>query len=141
MKNEGTLKNINWSVFIIALLLAIITAGMTMYDLNTSTAVGEAAQSRTAFRWGSLNVITAVIIVAMITFLAVAWKRIFPFNVPIAIILLGFCYQLFFNTFTIGWVGMLGMLGLFVAFLTGIILIVSYSVHLIIEQRRTAHRS
>lgn len=141
MKNKNTLKNINWSVFIIAILLAIITAGMTMYDLYTSTAVGEAAQSRAGFRWGSLNEITAVIILIIFAFLAVTWKRIFPFNVPVAIILLGFCYQLFFNTFTTGWVGMMGMMGLFIAFLTGIILMISYSVYFLIESRKNAHKS
>lgn len=41
MKNNNTLKTINWVAFIIILMLGIFTAGMTLYDLNTQVVFGE----------------------------------------------------------------------------------------------------
>src|SRR5690606_17065024 len=64
-------------------------------------------------------------------------KRLFPFNVPIAIILVGFCYMLFFLTFTIGWIGALGMFGFLIAFLIGVVLMISYAVSNRRERRKT----
>lgn len=64
------------------------------------------------------------------------WKRLFPFNVPIAIILVGFCYVLLFLTCTIGWVGIQGILGFFISFFIGMILIISYLISFLIQRRR-----
>ncbi|WP_245864218.1 hypothetical protein [Fredinandcohnia onubensis] len=73
--------------------------------------------------------------------LAKGWKRLFPFNVPIAIILLGFCYFLFFLIFTTGWVGFQGMFGFFIAFLLGVILIIFYTVVNRIERRKAVNKN
>jgi hypothetical protein len=141
MKNKNNLKTINWSIFIIVLLTAIITAIITLYDLYNTPAFGEDAQSRAGFRWGTLHIIIAVAILVISVFLTKGWKRLFPFNIPVAIILVGFCYVLFFLTFTIGWVSIQGMLGFFVAFLIGVILISSYSIYFLIERRKTTNKS
>src|SRR6478735_2492524 len=134
MKNKTNLKTINWSILIIVVLTAVITAIITLYDLNNTPAFGEDAQSRAGFRWGTLHIIISIAILIISVFLAIGWKRLFPFNVPISIILVGFCYVLFFLTFTIGWVGIQGMLGFFIAFLIGVILIISYSISIRIER-------
>ena len=139
MKNKNNLRTINWGIFIIVVLTAVITAIITLYDLYNIPAFGEDAQSRAGFRWGTLHIIISMVILINSVFLAIGWKRLFPFNVPIAIILVGFCYILFFLTFTIGWVGIQGMLGFFIAFLIGVILISSYSISLLIQRRKTTN--
>lgn len=137
MKNKNNLKTINWVIFITIVLVGVVTAAITLYDLNTHTTFGEEGQSRAQFRWGFLHTMISVAILLISSFLALRWKRLFPFNVPIAIIITGFCYVLFFLTFTIGWVGFLGIFGFFIAFLIGAILIVSYSVFNFLESRKT----
>lgn len=136
MKNKNILKTINWVTFAIIVLVGIVTAATTLHDLNTVPAYGEDAQSRAEFRWGSLHTIMSVTILFCSSLLALGWKRLFPFNVPIAIIITGFCFALFFLTFTVGWVSLVGIFGLFAALLMGIILIVSYSVYYFIERRK-----
>ena len=136
MKNKNTIKTINWITFIIILLVGIFTAAFTLYDLNTQVAFGEEGQSRAGFRWGIFHIIILVIIVMSASFLGFAWKILFPFNIPIAIIIAGLCYELFFLTFTIGWVGLNGTFGFIIAFLIGIILIISYSVLKFLESRK-----
>lgn len=139
IKSKKYLKTINWATFTIIVLLGVVTAAITLYDLNntTHTNFGDEGQSRAEFRWGFLHTIISVVILLISSFLALGWKRLFPFNVPIAIIIAGFCYVLFFLTFTIGWVGFLGIFGFLIAFLIGVILIVSYSVFKFFESRKT----
>ncbi|NEU32098.1 RND transporter [bacterium LRH843] len=139
MKNKNNLKTINWVIFTSVVLVGVVTATITLFDLNstTYTTFGEEGQSRAELRWGFLHTIISVAILLISSFLASGWKRLFPFNVPIAIIIAGFCYVLFFLTFTIGWVGFLGIIGFFIAFLIGVILIVSYSVINFLESRMT----
>ncbi|MGY4690708.1 RND transporter [Salibacterium sp. K-3] len=139
MKNKHSLKTINWIIFIIVLLTAIFTAKSTLGDLyNTPVpAFGEEAQSRPAFRWGTLHIIISAAILTLSVFLAIGWKRIFPFNVPVAIILTGLCYALSFLTFTIGWGGLQGIFGFFIALIIGVILIISYSIYFLVNNERT----
>lgn len=138
MKNQNNLKTINWAIFTSIILVGVVTAAITLFDLNstTHTTIGEEAQSRADFRWGSLHTIILVAILFISSFLVWGWKRVFPYNVPIAIIIAGFCYVLFFQTFTVGWVGIQGIIGFFIAFLIGIILILSYLVFNFLESRK-----
>ena len=139
MKNRYNFKIINWVTFAIIILVGVITATITLYDLNSTThsTLGNEAQSRAEFGWGFLHTIISVAIILISSFLALGWKRLFPFNVPIAIVIAGLCYLLFFLTFTIGWVRFLGIFGFFIALLIGGILIVSYSVLNFLESRKT----
>ena len=139
MKNKTNLKTINWSIFILVVLTAIITAILTLYDLYNSPAIGEAAQSRAGFRWGALHTIILIVILIISVPLAISWKRLFPFNIPIAIILVGLCYELFFLTFTIGWVGFQGTFGFLIAFIIGMILIISYLISFLIQRSRNTN--
>lgn len=141
MKNKTNLKTINWGIFIIVVLTAVITATITLYDLYNTPAIGEAAQSRAGFRWGTLHMMISIAILIISFFLAFGWKRLFPFNIPISIILVGLCYGLLFLTFTIGWVGILGMIGFLIAFLIGVILIISYSFSFLIQRLNPTNKS
>lgn len=136
MKNRIIFKKINWTVFFIILFLGIFTAVIIFNDLNTQITFGEEGQSRVAFRWGILHTIILIIILISSLCLSIVWKRIFPFNVPIAIIIIGLCYELIFLTFTIGWVGFNGTFGFFIALVIGVILIVSYLLYDFLGNRK-----
>lgn len=138
--NMNKLNMINWSIFVLLILVGIVTASITVYELTLPPTFPENAQSRIEFRWGSLHTILLIVILVVSFPVAMGWKRLSPSNVPIAIILAGFCYELFFLTFTVGWVGIQGMLGFVVAFLIGGILILSYSVAILIEHRKIIKR-
>ncbi|KAA0549877.1 RND transporter [Bacillus sp. BGMRC 2118] len=126
--NRKSVNYFNNIVLIFVLLAAVITTFTTLYDLADPTKYdfGDGAQSRLDFRFGSLHIFLSFIILLLTTLLAIGWKRLFPYNVPIAIILIGFCYVLTFLTFTVGWVGIQGMMGFVIAFLIGILLIIVY---------------
>ncbi|PUB08251.1 hypothetical protein [Paenisporosarcina sp. OV554] len=83
MKNKNNLKTINWAIFTTIVLVGVVTAAITLYDLNstTHTTFGEEAQSRAEFRWSLLHKIISVAIIFFSSFLALGWKRLFPFNV------------------------------------------------------------
>lgn len=138
--NMNKLNMINWSIFVLLILVGIVTVSITVYELTLPPTFPEDTQSRIEFRWGSLHTILLIVILVVSFPVAMGWKRLSPFNVPIAIILAGFCYELFFLTFTVGWVGIQGMLGFVVAFLIGGILILSYSVAILIEHRKIIKR-
>jgi hypothetical protein len=62
--------------------------------------------------------------------LAIGWKRVFPFNGPLAIILFGFYFEVFFIFFTRGWIGFMGVFGLAIAVIIALIMMVSYVTYL-----------
>lgn len=136
MKNKKIILTINWVTFTIILLVGISTAALTLYDLNTQITFGEESQSRAGFRWGIIHKIILITVFLSTSLLCFGWKRLFPFNVPIAIIIAGLCYQLFFFTFTIGWVGFIGTFGFLVAFMVSVILIICYLVFKFLEIRK-----
>lgn len=142
MKNKSDVKKINRVILAIVLLLGVGTAIFSIVDLMSTadTAFGEEAQSRIEFSWGSFQTGILIALAIVLIFLIIGWKRIFPFNVPLAIILFGFYYQLFFLIFTVGWIRLQGMLGLLAALLVGIILTVIYAISLLNERRKTVKR-
>lgn len=139
MKNKSDVKKINRVILAIVLLLGVGTAIFSLVDLMSTadTAFGEEAQSRIEFSWGLFQTGILIALVIILILLVKGWNRIFPFNVPLAIILFGFYYQLFFLVFTVGWVRLQGMLGLLAALLVGVILIVIYAISILNKRRRT----
>ncbi|MFL0583833.1 RND transporter [Solibacillus silvestris] len=138
MESKKVFLTINWITFPIILLAGISTAALTLYDLNTQITFGEESQSRAGFRWGIMHKIILITVFLSTSLLGFGWKRLFPFNVPIAIIIAGLCYQLFFFTFTIGWVGFIGTFGFLIAFMVGVILIICYLVFKFLEIRKAS---
>lgn len=140
MKNKSNLKTVNSFIFLFFVLIGIITIVITLLDLNNFNAATEpldGQQSRAEFRWSSIHTMITAILLIFSAFLAIGWKRLFPFNVPLALIIAGFYYELFFLTFTVGWVGIQGMVGLLVALLTGLILIIFHSVSIYMARKKT----
>lgn len=138
MKREVDFKNINWSILILVILIAVITISMSFYDLYhpATTSTEDNAQSRIDLRWSFIHTIFSMAIILISTFLTLAWKRIFPFNIPITIILVGLCYALFFLSFTAGWVAIQGLLGFIIALLIGLILTIIYSVSIFVGRMK-----
>ncbi|MGV3466019.1 MAG: RND transporter [Heyndrickxia sp.] len=136
MKNKTKLKIINWVIFVLLVSISVITVATTLSYLNEAThSFNNEAQSRLEFRWGLFHTLITVVILFFSTILIIGWKRLFPFNVPFALIIVGICYELFFLTFTIGWVGVQGMFGFVIALLVAIILIITHSFFLFFARR------
>ncbi|MFD1032511.1 RND transporter [Metaplanococcus flavidus] len=142
MKNESNVRTINRVILAIVLVLGLGTALFTIVDLisTADTAFGEEAQSRYEFGWGLSQTTVLIALAAILILLVIGWNRIFPFNVPLAVILFGFCYQFFFLVFTVGWVGFQGLVGLLAALFLGIILSVIYAISILSGRRRTVNR-
>ncbi|HEU5139587.1 MAG TPA: RND transporter [Bacillales bacterium] len=134
--DKNVYKAINWTVLVPLILIGFIILVNAFLDLSGTTQSFDDAQSRAEFRWSSNHTLLTVGVIFFSTLLALGWKRIFPFNVPLALIIAGFCYELVFFTFTVGWVGIVGLLGLGIAIVVGVILMMLYSVFLFIERRK-----
>ncbi|RIW31992.1 RND transporter [Bacillus salacetis] len=132
MRNKETLRKINWFIFAIVIILGLMMLSEAFQELRdlADSPGGADAQSRRDFRWDSSSTVLLVVLLSFTSLLLLLWKRIFPFNVPVALILLGFYYLLFFMTFTTGWVGLVGVMGLAAAVLIGVIMIIAYTIYL-----------
>lgn len=127
MEYKDAPKTINWLVFTFLILIGVITGFSSMMGLD------QAPQSRFDFSWDStLAIITVTLFIFSIA-LGIGWKRLFPFNVPIALMIIGGWYFFIFITFVTGWVGILGMIGLAIGFAAGLLLIILHSVVLFIK--------
>jgi hypothetical protein len=133
LRHKKTFQKINWIVFGILAVLGIFFAFSAFEELNrlANSPRGDEAQSRKEFQWGPSYEKAGMVFLFITALLALCWKRLFPFNVPLAIILLGFYYEFFFVVFTTGWVGLLGILGLALGILAGLIMIISYTIYLL----------
>lgn len=109
------ITNINRGLFIFCLCIGII---MTLYGFNGLDTSAD-AQSRIAFHWNVLSTIVLFLLLLGSLFLYKKWQRIFPYNMPLFLLLSGCYYVMFFVTFTVGWIRMLGFVGLVVFFFTG----------------------
>ena len=127
MKNERRIKIINWSVFLIFLVVGIVTIFVTFLDLvNMSNDAKITSQSRIEFDWNEENRIFGIILLILSILLILFWKRLFPFNVPVALIIMGLFYELFSLVYFSGWVGIQGVIGLAIATLTGSVMLIIY---------------
>ncbi|GKV67136.1 MULTISPECIES: RND transporter [unclassified Sporosarcina] len=129
--NQRVLKRINWSVFFTLIFAGCILAILVLMDVNSAAQSFDSDQSRIEFRWSSIHAIFAVIMILLSVLLGLGWKRLFPFNVPVALIIAGLWYTLFFLTFTVGWVRAAGFIGLVAAGSAGILLIAGYTIYFV----------
>ncbi|WP_421378161.1 RND transporter [Bacillus salacetis] len=132
MNHKKNLQKFNWIVFGLLIIISLFVISEAFEELKqlAESDQADSAQSRRAFRWDSAHTTFGLVLLFFTVLLTIGWKRLFPFNVPIAIILYGFYYELFFMTYTVGWVGLIGTLGLAICGVTGILLIISYALYL-----------
>jgi hypothetical protein len=119
---------INWSVFGILVFAGLVLAINTFGSLRNATAEElDRMQSRIEIRWDQEMWVFALILVFCTLLLIVFWKRLFPHNVPLAIIMGGFWFQFLFQVTVTGWAGLVGMVGLAVAIAAGLIMMLVYA--------------
>lgn len=95
--------------------------------INMSNDARVASQSRIEVDWNKENINFGIILLFFSTLLNVFWKQLFPFNVPVSLIIIGLFYELIFLVYFSGWVGIQGVIGLAIAFLTGSAMLIIYS--------------
>ncbi|MEI5909262.1 hypothetical protein WAK64_19610 [Bacillus spongiae] len=130
MENKKQLQKINWVVF--ATLVVIFVLFSYNQTINTVTSSSlDGPQSRIDFGMSGFSTSFLIILLFLSALLVIGWKRLFPFNVPIAIVLLGFYFQFLFIIFTTGWIGFAGTFILAICVAVSLIMIISYAIYLL----------
>jgi hypothetical protein len=129
LSTKKEVQAINWSVFGILVFAGLVLAINTFGSLRNATAEElDRMQSRIEIRWDQEMWVFALILGFCTLLLIVFWKRLFPHNVPLAIIMGGFWFQFLFQVTVTGWAGLVGMVGLAVAIAAGLIMMLVYAV-------------
>ncbi|QWC23456.1 hypothetical protein KJK41_03530 [Bacillus haikouensis] len=129
MSAKKTAQSVNWTVLGLLILCGLVFAGSTFGSLMNATPDElDGMQSRIENRWNQDLWVFAGIVGACTLMLIVLWKRLFPYNVPLAIILGGFGFELLFQATVTGWAGLAGLIGLAVALVVGVLMILVYAV-------------
>lgn len=128
MSAKKEVQTINWTVLALFVLAGMVFAGNTFGSMmNATPDAYDGMQSRIEIRWDQELMVFAVILGLCTVLLGILWKRLFPHNVPLAIILGGFWFFLLFQVTVVGWAGLAGILGLVVAVGAGVIMMVVYA--------------
>ncbi|MBM7587998.1 membrane-bound ClpP family serine protease [Bacillus pakistanensis] len=130
MGESNNPKALNWTVFTILVLFGLI-------GLSEMSGLDQVEQSTLTFRWNTINTFLLCVFVPFFLLLMLGWKRMFPYNVPLALILLGVLYALIFLTFTRGWVGLVGLMGFFIALVAAIGLVIFHTIYFFVKGRKT----
>ncbi|TYS18535.1 hypothetical protein FZC78_03070 [Rossellomorea vietnamensis] len=131
MRNKERFQKINWIVFgaLLFVGLLLLSEGFDGTRKLVDSQSFDAGQSRLEFRWDSSQTALAAVLLFFSAILAIVWKRVFPFNVPLAMILSGFFYALFTMAYLTGWGGIIGFVGFVLFVSVGVIMILSYTVY------------
>ncbi|WP_226579732.1 hypothetical protein [Halobacillus litoralis] len=125
------IKAVNWTCFILFITAALGSMTSTFKTLPQDTVEAE---SRFHFSWGAVHTLTSILLLVALSIIITRWKKFFPFNIPLVIIVCGFIYAGIFLTFTTGWVGIQGLIGLMIGLFTGGLMILGYSFFLYIRE-------
>jgi hypothetical protein len=127
------LKKVNTYLFLCLVALAIGMIGFSLYSLLVPSDAPDAAQSKLLFWWSMWHTLILFALVVLSLFLYKFWDRFFLFNVPLAIVLLGFYFFFPFVTFMGGWISFVGFYGLIFALTTAILLTITNCVYTFIQ--------
>ncbi|KPL60462.1 hypothetical protein [Rossellomorea vietnamensis] len=128
MNGRKEVQTINWTLFGVLTLAGLVSAGRTLTNLKNMTPEQEAeGQSRFQVQWEQPETIFALILGCITLLLILGWKRLFPYNVPLAMIVGGICYAFLFQVTTVGWAGLIGFVGLLIAMVAGLLMIIIYA--------------
>jgi hypothetical protein len=121
-------QTINWVIFTLFSLAALVSAGSTFSSLRSLTHEQEReGQSSLSIHWEQGDTIFACMLGVLITLMIMRWKWLFPHNVPLTVIMGGICYAFLFQVTTAGWVGLMGFIGFLIAAVAGIIMMLIYA--------------
>lgn len=131
MRNKERFQKINWIVFgaLLFVGLLLLSEGFDETRKLVDSQSYDAGQTRLEFRWDSSQTILTAVLLFFSAILEIVWKRVFPFNVPLAMIISGFFYALFTMSYLTGWGGIIGFIGFVLFVSVGVILILSYTVY------------
>ncbi|MCC5803933.1 RND transporter [Rossellomorea vietnamensis] len=128
MNARKEVQTINWTLFGVMTLAGLVSAGSTLTKLKNLTPEQETeGQSRFRVHWEQPETILALILGCIILLLIHGWKKLFPFNVPFAMIVGGVWYAFLFQVTTVGWAGLIGFVGLLIAMVAGLLMIIIYA--------------
>jgi len=139
MKKKSSYQQINWTLIVLLAVSAVWSILSTFNELAHPSAedlAGDGPQSRLLPFLGPDQMAGLVILAALAALLVWKWKRLFPFNGPLALVLGGIVYAWIFFTFTIGWVRMMGMFGFLLAAGIGFLLVLIYGLLSISQKRK-----
>ncbi|MGD6967342.1 hypothetical protein ACQCVP_12995 [Rossellomorea vietnamensis] len=131
MRHKERFQKINWIVYGSLLIISILllSEGLDGTRKLADSQSYDAGQSRLEFRWDSSQTALAAVLLFFSAILAIVWKRVFPFNVPLAMIISGFYYALFTMSYLTGWGGIIGFIGFVLFVSAGVIMILCYAVY------------
>ncbi|GGE70680.1 hypothetical protein [Priestia taiwanensis] len=127
------LKKVNKYVLITLIVLAIITLKFAIYSISAKEGLAGFV-----FLWSMFHTIFLFLFVIFSVLLYKFWSYLFPVNIPLAIVLLGFLYFFLFITFMGGWVVLLGARGLLIASISAVCVMIGNYVYLLIDRYRGA---
>ncbi|PFA66709.1 RND transporter [Bacillus sp. AFS015802] len=128
MNVRKEVQTINWTLFGVMTLAGLVSAGSTLTKLKNLTPEQETeGQSRFRVQWEQPETILALILGSITLLLILGWKKLFPFNVPLAMIVGGVWYAFLFQVTTVGWAGLIGFVGLLIAMVAGLLMIIIYA--------------
>lgn len=139
MKNNFSYQQMNWTLIVLLAVSAVWSILSTFNELAHPSAedlAGDGPQSRLLPFFGPDQMAGLVILAALAGLLVWKWKRLFPFNGPLALVLGGIIYAWIFFTFTIGWVRMMGIFGFLLAAGIGFLLVLIYGLSSIFQKRK-----
>jgi hypothetical protein len=129
LNRKKTVQAFNWTVFGLMVLAGLVLAGDTYGSLMNATPDElDGMQSRIENRWNQDMLVFAGILGVCTLLLVALWKKLFPHNVPLAIILGGFWFEFLFQVTVTGWAGLVGLVGLAVAVVVGVMMMLVYAV-------------
>jgi hypothetical protein len=128
MSAKREVQSINWVVFTLFSLAALVSVVNTFSSLRNLTAEQEReGQSSLKISWEQGDTIFACMLGVLIALLIVRWKWLFPHNVPLTVIIGGIFYAFLFQVTTAGWVGLIGFIGFLICAVAGIIMMLIYA--------------
>ncbi|MCA1054413.1 hypothetical protein LCM10_05400 [Rossellomorea aquimaris] len=128
MNAKKEVQTINWTVLVIVVLAGMVSAGNTFGSLSTASSEELAEmQSRIDISFGIGGIIFALVLIGLTSTVVACWKRLFPYNAPLAIVLGGITFAFIFTITIVGWARLVGFVGSAIAIIIGVIMMLIYA--------------
>ncbi|MCA1060097.1 hypothetical protein LCL96_14255 [Rossellomorea aquimaris] len=128
MSAKKEIQTINWTMLGVLALAGLVSAGRALGGLKNMT-LEEETQGQTSYeiQWEQPEIMFAVVLGGITLLLLFFWKRLFPYNVPCAMVVGGAWYAFLFQVTTVGWARLIGFMGFFIAVAVGLVMMMIYA--------------